>query len=239
MLKHILTMMTVAVICTAPAKAADPVAVDLELAFVVDASGSIDAEETMLQRQGYADALVHPKVLRAISGGFKQSIAVAYIEFAGLECVRVSIPWMRIGSAAEARAFGNKVLALPMDDCWGGNAVGDALMLGIQSIETNNFEGTRRVIDISGDGPNTMGTPASVARDLAVSRRITINALVIDRPEMPDLDQYFKEVVIGGRRSFMLKVEDRKSFAQGILKKLILEIADRDPDDQKAALNRR
>src|SRR5690606_4687049 len=64
--------------------------VDLELAFVVDASGSIDDAEMQLQRQGYLDALTHPRVQSAITGGFLQSIAVAYIEFAGSGCTQLA-----------------------------------------------------------------------------------------------------------------------------------------------------
>ena len=72
---------------TSPAAAQRPVSVDLELSFVVDASGSIDQEEIQLQRQGYADALTNPQVQRAIVSGFLRSIAVTYIEFAADQCV--------------------------------------------------------------------------------------------------------------------------------------------------------
>ncbi len=74
------------------------VPVDLELAFVVDQSGSIDEAETLLQRQGYARALTDPVVLRGITGGVLRSIAVAYIEFAAETCEQLSVPWTRIVS---------------------------------------------------------------------------------------------------------------------------------------------
>jgi len=55
-----LVAMFAALLAAAPlsAQTPRPQGVDLELAFVVDASGSIDDEETRLQRQGYADALL-------------------------------------------------------------------------------------------------------------------------------------------------------------------------------------
>ena len=62
-----------------PATDQRKIPVDLELSFVVDASGSIDQEEIQLQRQGYADALTNPEVQRAISSGFLRSVAVTYI----------------------------------------------------------------------------------------------------------------------------------------------------------------
>ena len=61
----------------APARAAE---VDLELVLAVDVSGSMDAEEQAVQRQGYAEALLHPEVLAAVRSGPLGRIAVAYVE---------------------------------------------------------------------------------------------------------------------------------------------------------------
>lgn len=221
----------------AVAAESQPVPVDLELAFVVDASGSIDEEETRLQRQGYAGALINPRVQAAISRGILGAIAVSYIEFAADGCERLSVPWMRIANAAEARDFGNRVLAAPLMFCPGGNAIGDAIALAAISIEANGFEGTRRVIDVSGDGPNTTGELAvEFARDMAVAKAITINGLVIERPSMPELDLYYREAVTGGPGAFVIKAKDRHSFAKAILKKLILEVAAPAGPSRRAAM---
>jgi len=212
-----------------PAAAQRPQGVDLELAFVVDASGSIDEDETRLQRQGYADALAHPRVLRAIQGGFLRSIAVAYIEFAGDGCTKLSVPWTRIHDAASAAAVGKAILSRPPVFCPGGNAISEAVTFAALSINTNGFEGTRRVIDVSGDGPNTLGEPIEVVRDTVVRDRIVINALAIHRPSYPDLPEYFRAAVTGGPGSFVIKAESRATFAEAILRKMIREIAARDP----------
>lgn len=202
-----------------------PVPVDLELAFVVDASGSIDDAEMLLQRKGYADALTSPRILNAIGSGFLRSIAVAYIEFSGWECTRIAVNWTRISDAASAKAFGDRILALDRNPCFGGNAIGEAVAKTVASMDTNAFEGTRRVIDVSGDGPNTMEPEIEVVRDLAVSKRIIINALAIHRPSMPDLAEYYKRSVTGGPGSFVIKAESRQTFAKAILRKMIREIA--------------
>jgi len=198
---------------------------DVELAFVVDASGSIDKAETRLQRQGYVDALKNPKVQSSITGGPTGSVAIAYIEFAADGCTRLSVPWTRIHDLASAEAFGKRILEQPQMFCPGGNAIGDALSFAAHSIETNAFKGLRRVIDISGDGPNTVGSSVEFARDLIVAAGITINGLVIERPSMPNLEQYFQGAITGGPGSFVIKAKDRASFAEAILKKMILEIA--------------
>ncbi len=210
--------------------------VDLELAFVVDASGSIDDEETRLQRRGYAEALAHPRVLGAITSGFLRSIAVSYIEFAGPGCTRISVPWTRIDGADAATAFGAAILAKDRMFCPGGNAIGEAVAIATEALQTNAFIGTRRVIDVSGDGPNTLEPPVEIVRDIAVALGITINGLVIERPMMPDLDIYYRQAITGGPGSFVIKAENRKVFAKAILKKLILEIAGSMPGYPSARL---
>lgn len=201
----------------------------LELAFVVDASGSIDDAETRLQRRGYADALANPRVLRAIRNGFLRSISVAYIEFAGPDCTRMSVPWTRISDRASAIAFGAAIVAKDRIYCPGGNAIGEAVAFAADSIRSNRFEGTRRVIDVSGDGPNTIEPPIELVRDAAVKSGIVINALAIFRETYPDLPSYYRQYVTGGPGSFVVKAENRKSFAAAILRKLVREIASWQP----------
>ena len=221
---------------TSPAEAQRKTTVDLELSFVVDASGSIDQEEMQLQRQGYASALVNPDVLKAIDSGFLRSIAVSYIEFAADGCIWQWLNWVKISDRASAAAAGAKIVAAPREFCSGGNAIGDAVAFATKSTLENSFDGTRKVIDVSGDGPDTTGLIAvEDARADALAKGFTINGLVIERPAMPDLPEYYKRSITGGPRSFVIQAKDRRSFADAIVKKLILEIADRMPDRQQAA----
>ena len=187
-----------------------------------------------ITKEAISDALAHPRVQRAITSGFLRSIAVAYIEFAGPGCTRLSVPWTRIDGPEAAKAFGAAILAQDRMYCPGGNAISEAVAVAADSFETNGFLGTRRVIDVSGDGPNTIGEPMELVRNIIVARGITINGLVIERPTMPDLDIYYRQVITGGPGSFVIKAESRKTFAQAILKKLILEIAGRTPGDRRA-----
>lgn len=219
----------------APAAAQRKVPVDLELSFVVDASGSIDQAEIQLQRQGYANALANPQVQRAISSGFLRSIAVTYIEFAADQCVWQWLNWTKISDLPSARAAGAKIMAAPREFCSGGNAIGDAVAFATNSTLENGFDGTRKVIDVSGDGPDTTGAVAvEDARAVALANGFTINGLVIHRPSMPELGDYYRSSITGGPRSFVIKAENRRSFADAIVKKLILEISDLVPDRQQA-----
>ena len=92
------------------------------------------------------------------------------------------------------------------------------------------------MIDVSGDGPDTTGLIAvEDARDAALADGFTINGLVIERPSMPALPEYYKFNVTGGPRSFVIKAENRRAFADAIRKKLILEIAGRVPAEGAAS----
>jgi hypothetical protein len=86
------------------------------------------------------------------------------------------------------------------------------------------FTASRRTIDVSGDGANNIGRPVQFARDEAVRDGITINGLPILAVE-PDLDTYYFENVIGGPGAVMVPADGFESFADAILKKLIIEIA--------------
>lgn len=236
MIRRYLLLAAALALLTTPVAAQKKVPVDLELSFVVDASGSIDQEEMQLQRQGYANALANPDVLKAIDGGFLRSIAISYIEFAADGCIWQWVKWVKISGLASAQAAGAQILAAPREFCSGGNAIGDAVAFATKSTLENGFDGTRKVIDVSGDGPDTTGLLAvEDARADALAKGFTINGLVINRPSMPQLADYYRTSITGGPRSFVIKAENRRAFADAIVKKLILEIAGRVPDRQQAA----
>src|SRR5262245_50838937 len=81
-----------------PARAADPVDVDLELVLAVDVSRSMDYDEQQLQRDGYVKAFRHPEVIRAITEGPRGRIAVTLFEWAGTDFHSVVAPWTIIAS---------------------------------------------------------------------------------------------------------------------------------------------
>jgi hypothetical protein len=209
--------------------------VDVELVLAADASGSIDSEERRLQRRGYAEALIHPRVLQAVRGSYNQAIAVTYVEWSGVGCQRIKVPWARIHDEASARTFAADLMNAPPIDCGGANAIGDAIDFSAHLIGTNDFSATRRIIDVSGDGPDNRGGPVGLARDRAVLSGITINGLAIINsgrtfggPGGISLDEHYRRDVTGGQGSFVLVVrQDESTFAAAILNKLVLEISDK------------
>lgn len=218
-------------------RAGGTVAVDLELVLAVDVSLSIDAGEARLQRQGYVAAFRDPQVRRAIRDGILGRIAVTYFEWANSAHTQMVVSWTLIDSDAAAEAF-----AASLEQRRPGPAhytsISGAIDFGAGLFENSGFEGTRQVIDVSGDGPNNWGDLVTHARDRAVAQGITINALPIldegpgpfGRYNIPNLDLYFRDCVIGGPAAFIVVAESFDAFASAIRRKLILEIAGLPPD---------
>ena len=213
--------------------AQQPEAVDVELVLLADASNSIDDAEIRFQRQGYATAVTHPDVISAIRKGPLGKIAVTFIEWGDLENQETVVPWMVIDGAASAQTFA-KALFARQRLAHGSNAIGAAIAEAHRQIETNSFDGHRKVIDLSGDSANNWnGVSILVARKRALDAGIIINGLAVlcraatcsGRPVAYDLEKAFQMTIIGGPGSFVVTADSATSFATAVRRKLILELA--------------
>ena len=206
--------------------------VDLELVLAVDVSWSMDLDEQQLQRDGYVGALRDPEIWKAISGGGHGRITLMYVEWAGQYIQQIVIPWTLIDSPAAIEDFAGKLERAPISRNR-MTSVSGAISFSAAQFGTAGFRGVRRVIDVSGDGPNNSGGPVEAARDAAVNMGVVINGLpIMLKPDhrsgffdIRDLDKYYKDCVIGGFGAFVIPVRARTEFAPAIRRKLILEIA--------------
>jgi hypothetical protein len=208
----------------APAKAQS--AADLKLVLAVDASGSVDATRFELQRKGYVAAFRDPQVLQAIRGGANRSIAVAMFQWTGPQLQAEIVPWTLVKDEASAESVASLMETTPRKIFSGGMSVSGAIDYSMKWFPQSPIKGERRVIDISGDGSNNRGRSVTRARAEAVAAEVVINGLPILAWE-PELDYYYKENVIGGPGAFMIVAKDFDTFADAILKKMIIEIAGR------------
>lgn len=213
-----------AALLAAPARARDPV--DVALVLAVDASGSIDQDELRLQKEGIAAAVADPRVLAAIRSQPLGRSAFAYVEWGAPGGAATMVPWTTLGDGAEAAAFGEAVVRAPRSvQSW--NAIGDAIVHATRLLHACPCEATRRVIDVSGDGPDMRSLmPAPLARDAAVVEGITVNALaIIVRAARIGLTDAYARDVIGGPGAFVEVAEGRAGFVNALRRKLIREIA--------------
>ena len=205
--------------------------VDLELVLAVDVSLSMDLEEQRLQRDGYVAAFRDAEIHKAIASGAQGRIAVVYMEWAGPASQSVVMPWTIIDSPGAARAFADKLETMPISRAR-LTSISAALKFSHDLFGASGVKGMRRVVDVSGDGPNNAGEPVVPVRDDLVADGIVINGLpivlhtaVTTSFDISDLDQYYGNCVIGGAGAFMVPVRELKEFASAIRRKLLLEIS--------------
>lgn len=206
--------------------------VDLELVIATDVSQSIDTGEARLQREGIADAFRSKEVIDAIASGVLRRIAVAYLDFSSRHWNKVVIDWRIIKDRESAFAFARDLLNAP-PTAGRRTSISDALTQGTEMLEGNDIDGTRRAIDVSGDGPNNFGRLVDRVRDETLAKGIVINGLPIinnnggigSRFNLPDLDKYYRGCVIGGPGAFVIVANSFEDYARAIRRKLILEIS--------------
>jgi hypothetical protein len=210
--------------------------VDVELVLAVDVSYSMDMDELAIQREGYAQAITSKEFLQALKSGPNGKVAVTYFEWAASTDQKLIIPWRLIDGPESADAVAAEILKTPIRRA-SRTSISGAINFAMPLFDDNNYRGLRRVIDISGDGPNNNGSPVTIARDAALEKGIIINGLpiMVKEPsystmDIDNLDYYYEDCVIGGPGSFVVTIKDRDKFKEAIRTKLLLEIAGRQPE---------
>jgi Protein of unknown function (DUF1194) len=233
-MRVVIALLGLVLALTAPTARGDE-PVDLLLVLAADVSRSVTEPKFKLQREGAAAAITHPDVVKAITSGPNRRIAVCFVEWATAGQQNIVVDWTLIGDDGAARTFGGRLVEAPRSFI-GSTSISNAIDFAVSQLERAPFKAERRVIDVSGDGTNNSGRPVTDARDDAVAKGITINALVIltppaesFRPEhtnpLGGLENYFQDNVIGGSGAFTVVAESHESFGRALTKKLVQEIA--------------
>jgi len=222
-------MLLVGGLVAATSAGAEP-QVDLALVIAVDVSSSMEPEEQGLQRQGFIEAFRSSLVHEAIRNGALGRVAVTYVEWSGSGDQMVLIPWTVIDGSESAKAFAKKLASKPTRQS-GMTSISGAIDFSLRLLGDLGGNPARRVIDISGDGPNNDGRKVTEARDQAIAEGVTINGLPIMfkrsgiTQEIESLDLYYRECVIGGLGAFMIPLHDPEQFAMVIRTKILREVA--------------
>ncbi len=214
---------------------ADTPEVDALLVLAADISRSVDAGKFRLQRDGYASALTDRAVLSAIQRGKLKRIGLCFLEWSGGNEQQIVADWAVVGTANQQAAFAEQIRDAPRAFA-GRTSISTGIDTAMSQLARAPFRADRRLIDISGDGTHNSGRSLLEAREEALAKDVTINALVI-LSEVPlafnpahthppgGLLAYFEDNVIGGPQAFALAAENFESFGQSIRTKLIREIA--------------
>jgi len=213
--------------------------VDLKLVIATDVSRSINNEEAVLQREGTAEAFLNPEVIKAIQSGALGRIAVAMIDFSSPEYDKIVIDWTIVKDKASAAALAERIRNTARTP-GRRTSVSSALELGSLLLEGSDRDivATRKVIDVSGDGPNNDGNLMQEAHDKTVAAGIVVNGLPIMDENAngyyPGLDKYYAGCVVGGKGAFVVVVKSFRDFGAAMRHKLILEISQNESQIRQA-----
>jgi len=214
---------------------ANATSVSVELVLLADVSGSLDSADFQLQQDGYAAAFKDEDIIDLIestSGG----IAVTLVYWSTYQ--DVAVEWTQITTEAESLAFAAAIEVATRPSA-GLTYLTDALSYG-STLFANDFESETQIIDVSGDGADTVtgytvaDSPSTqAARDAAVALGVDqINALWIDDrdyfgddPEdIIDAVLYGETNVIAGDGAFSVLVQDFDGFEEAIQTKIYTEL---------------
>lgn len=201
---------------------AHAIPVALELSLVIDVSGSVSATEYNATRAGYAAAFNDAGVQATISS-FTGGIAVNIVQFS--TGAFAASQWFHLQTAAEAATFATTLANLTRAGS-GSTCISCGMQASIASF-ANNFEGTRLVMDVSGDGLENVTSDAAVRaqRDAAANLGIVVNGLAIEGDFGPSgvSDYYENNVKTAG--GFVVTAAGFADFERAAIAKIGREIS--------------
>lgn len=195
-------------------------ACETALLLAIDVSGSIDAAEYQLQIDGLALALQDGQVQDALISG--QS-ALAVVQWSGFDQQALVLDWARMETAQDIAAMAATVHSLPRAFDGSQTAVGQAIRFSLAQFEGLN-DCQRRVIDISGDGPENIGHTVTPARQEAMAAKATINAIAIeDAGAQVAITNFYRKWVITPA-GFVITARGLEDYPRAMREKLLREL---------------
>lgn len=211
--------------------------VDLEIVLAMDGSGSISSDEFLLQVIGTAAALKDPSVQQAILSGPTGRVAIAAVIWSDAAFPKYPTEWHLLNSRSSIDGFAQRLLNFNnpanagkrQGKGGGGTGIGAGIVYALDMIRNNGFSGSRKVVDVSGDGVETdpwfkKAFTLPDARQQAKAQGVTVNGLAILTDNWK-LDQYYRAEVISGPGSFVVKAVDFDAFAVAIRNKMLREMS--------------
>ena len=205
----------------AMADGGQPVVVELVLA--LDSSASVDRKEFQLQLDGLALAFRDPEVLEAIDNLRPLGAAVAVLQWGAPGETRVVLPFTHLEGARDAKAFGFRIGLIRRWMRASATSIASGIDDSRMLIEDNAFAGVRKIIDVSGDGPDNSTADLEGARTRARQALMTVNGLPIMADD-PGLADYYAQKVITGAEAFIEPARDFEDYTRAIKQKLLQEL---------------
>ena len=196
-------------------------ACEVALLLSIDISGSIDAGEYAIQTEGLALALSDDAIIEALVAG---QMALAVVHWSGIGRQALVLPWQRVQSASDVARFAATAAAQPRTFSASDTAVGQAIDFSAAQF-TAVADCTRKVIDISGDGPENSGFTDAAARARTHALGIEINAIAIEDAGRTDpVTRYYQKWVIT-KGGFVITARGLEDYPRAMREKLLREVS--------------
>lgn len=209
--------------------AADEITTDANIITALDVSSSINAQETILQINGMAQAIRAPEVLSAIQHGRHGRIGFSIFVWADGEYPEL-VSWRVIGSEQDAAAVSEEItsrletiLKTAARNIGSLTNLSGAMEHATEMLNASPFTSKRAIVNIIGNGADNVGEDPLRARDELVARGVTINGVVVGGD--PKVINYYRSQVIGGRTAFVLSADKAETIVQVFALKFLSEIA--------------
>ena len=196
-------------------------ACEVALLLSIDISGSIDAGEYAIQTQGLALALQDAGIVDTLVAG---EMALAVVHWSGVGRQALVLPWARMVTAADVARFALTIAAQPRAFSASDTAVGEAIDFSATQFAAVG-DCARKVIDISGDGPENSGFTDAAARARTHDLGIEINAIAIEDAGQTDpVTRYYQKWVIT-RGGFVVTARGLEDYPRAMREKLLREVS--------------
>lgn len=214
--------------CLQPANA-EELSTDANIITGLDVSSSINAQETMLQIDGMAQAIRSPAILAAIQHGQHGRIGFAVFVWADGDFPEL-VSWRTIGSQEDAEATSQEIssrleslLETSARSVGTLTNLSGAMDHASQMLALAPYRAKRAIVNIIGNGEDNVGEDPERARADLLARGATINGVVVGGD--PAVLNYYRNQVIGGRTAFVLSADKAETLVQVFAMKFVSEIA--------------
>ena len=195
----------------------------------LDVSSSINAQETMLQIDGMAQAIKSPAIIAAIQHGRHGRIGFSVFVWADGEYPEL-VSWRMISSPEDAEATSQEIatrlkalLETSSRSVGTLTNLSGAIDHASQMLQQAPFASKKAIVNIIGNGEDNVGEDPQRARADLLARGATINGVVVGGD--PAVLNYYRHQVIGGRTAFVLPADTAETLVQVFAMKFVSEIA--------------
>lgn len=188
---------------------------DIALCLSCDVSGSISSEEYALQKNGLIKALTSAMMEEKLK---TLSVAMIYHEWSGESKFS---DWFLIENIKDATSFASEINAFERSSS-SSTEMAKAIQQAILMLNSCPYETGRKVIDVSGDGPDSNG-PAFMPKVIGMAQAfdIRINGLPIIDESEPNLVEWYEAYVKTGPGSFVIPANGFSDFERAMSIKIM------------------